>query len=55
MARPISTAETDFNARIVVAFQAGATIPEIVQSFRVQTTIVYRVLRAAGLVETGRR
>ena len=46
--REISEAEAAFNSKIV-AFQAGNSVADIVGALKVRPTIVYRVLRAAGL------
>ena len=51
--RHIFEAEVRFNARIVVAFQAGSSVADIVAALNVQPTIIHRVLRAAGLMEPG--
>jgi len=52
--REIPLAEAEFSAKIVVAFQAGNSVPEIVSALKIQSTIVYRVLRAAGVMKPGR-
>ena len=48
--RDISEKEAAFNAQIVAAFRAGQSVPDIVRVFRCQSTVVGRILRAAGLL-----
>ena len=48
--RVISDNEAAFNAQIAEAFRAGQSVPDIVRAFRCQSTILVRILRAAGLL-----